>query len=555
MKSPQSSVFRDSFLILTSVALSSGARSWGAMGEFDTTWNDDGKAPLVYPIDSTTKVEADAVFAKPGGGLLVVGRVYSPTANRYALNYNSMGGIDTSAAVQGAANLGPTDGPSAIERIAGRDSDGRIYGSLYVDGGYFRLTSNGEWDLGFGVNGKLSTSQDLGTLVISNKGTFFAGSYRLLPTLFVDPSFGNNGRGPDGFGRDFVLELNDSRLLSFRKYTSGSDLTQSLGFQSVLPTGQVDTTFNPSNGQGFLNIQRPFANEFQRLFVLKATAEQNGDAEIWIHNGSGQIERILIRRDGTFVTTGMSPVLFDPTTNRPAMVFPSRSGRIYVILQKAGGIVVLKPDFSVDLEAGNNGLVTCEVGPPASQFNADWDWHVIPEAPAEVGGLPSFFALRPDNQLAKYQGETDGDRDGIPDRDETGGGTFASKFATGTKADSADSDGDGVGDGFEVYSSHTNPNLPDSDGDGFIDGFEIRSGYSPTDVNSKPAALLVVDPAVELSLFTQIGKTYRIQYSEGLNEWHDTPDTIQGTGDVVDRIFEQTKNAPRRFWRAVEISP
>ncbi len=105
----------------------------------------------------------------------------------------------------------------------------------------------------------------------------------------------------------------------------------------------------------------------------------------------------------------------------------------------------------------------------------------------------------------------------------------------------------------EVYQYLTNPNAPDSDGDGFNDGFEVAAGYSPNDGASNPAALLQAHPAVELTLFTQIGKTYRIQYSEGLNDWHNTPEIITVTGDVVDRLFQQTKNGPRRFWRAVEI--
>jgi hypothetical protein len=217
-------------------------------------------------------------------------------------------------------------------------------------------------------------------------------------------------------------------------------------------------------------------------------------------------------------------------------------------------MMVLKPDFSVDTQVGENGLVTCDVGPPAHQYDTDWLWHLIPDSPAGVGGLPSFFAVRPDRNIAKYQGETDADRDGIPDRDESADGNLVSYFATGTQPDSADSDGDGLSDGVEVYEQQSNPNSADSDGDGFNDGFEVAAGYSPTNTASKPAALLQAHPAVELVLYTQIGKTYRIQYSDGLDEWHDTPETITGTGGMVDRLFQQTTNGPRRFWRAIEVA-
>lgn len=522
-----------------------------AIGEMDASWSDDGKEPITDPDNPAGSVDLHALYLKQGGGLLAFATTYtsSPAGPSPRLSAFSFG---VQGSPTGTTNLGPI--PTSQVRFAGQDADGRIYGDIPGQGGssstqFFRLTSSGGLDPGFGVGGKLGGG---GQLLMTNKGTFFAGNYRLLPTFFVDTSFGNNGQGPDGLGGGSILELTDSRLLGFQPFTSGTDLTQTFSVRSVLSNGQQDTAFNPSQGLGFLNIQWPFVNETQRAVVLKATAEPNGSAAFWFYR-AGRVERILVQRDGSFVTTGISPVLFDPATNRAAMVFLSKSGRIYVILQKAGGLIVLKPDFSLDTQVGNNGLVTCEVGPPASQFITDWDRHLIPDTPAGVGGLPSFFAWRPDRNIAKYQGETDVDKDGIPDRDESGDGSLVSLFATGTRPDSADSDGDGLLDGAEVYEQQSNPNSADSDGDGFNDGFEVSAGYSPNDAASKPAALLQAHPAVELTLFTQIGKSYRIQYSDGLDEWHDTPEIITGTGGVVDRLFQQAKNGPRRFWRAVEV--
>jgi hypothetical protein len=537
-------------LLLTAVFFHTTAVA--EIGEFDTAWSDDGKERLVDPENPAGTVDVQALYPKQGGGVLVLGTTYSPstqTRRLHAFRFGSQG------APAGTTNLGQI--PNQGETFAGQDVEGRAYGDLpdgggFSSGNYFRLTSSGDWDPGFGVAGKVRYTQNLGPLVMSNKGTFFAGNYRLLPTFFVDPSFGNNGQGPGGLGGGSILELSDSRLLGFRPYTTGSDLTQTFTVRSVLPTGQVDTAFNPSQGLGFLNIQWPLGNESQRAIVLKATSEQNGSATLWFYKG-GRIERIVLQRDGTFVTTGISPVLFDPATNKAVMVFPSKSGRIYLILQKSGGLMVLKPDFSVDTQVGNNGLVTCDVGPPASQNDADWLWHLIPPATAGIGGLPNFFAVRPDRNIAKYQGETDTDQDGVPDRDESADGTLVSAFATGTRPDSADSDGDGLADGLEVYEQQSNPNSADSDGDGFNDGFEVSEGYSPIDAASKPAALLQAYPAIELVLFTQIGKSYRIQYSDGLDVWHDTPETITGTGGRIDRLFQQTTTGPRRFWRAVEV--
>jgi hypothetical protein len=536
------------FLFLLNAVFSQAVAS-AAIGEFDTAWSGDGKEPLVDPDNAAGSVDLQALYRKEGGGLLAFGTTYTPstqTTKLHAFNFSAQGMPLGTTTLGLIANSGLT--------FAGQDAEGRVYGDLLGDGSYFRLTSSGSWDPDFGVSGKLGYSQRLGRLTISNNGKFFLVStsniYRMLPSFLIDPAFGNNGQGVGG--GETVVELSDSRLLAFHRYTSGSDTVQSMGIRSVLATGQADTAFNPSQGLGFLNIQWPLANEAQRALVLKATAEPNGSAAFWFYR-AGRVERILVQRDGSFATTGISPVLFDPATNKATTVFLSKSGRIYVILQKMGGLIVLNPDFSVDTQVGNNGLVTCDVGPPASLFNTDWDWHLIPDAPAGVGGLPSFFAVRPDRNIAKYQGETDADQDGIPDRDESADGNLISNFATGTRPDSADSDGDGLSDGVEVYEQQSNPNAADSDGDGFNDGFEVSSGFSPTNAASKPAALLQAHPAVELVLFTQIGKTYRIQYSDGLDEWHDTPETIPGTGGMVDRLFQQTTNGPRRFWRAVEV--
>ena len=520
----------------------------GALGELDPSWGDSGRVLPVYPDNPSLKVEAQAIYGKSGGGLIYFGKGAIDSANLYAFNFTAQGLPDPSLVAGGLVNLGPqlSGQPGNIAAFSGMDSEGRTLGNLSQGGTIFRLDQAGRWDSTFGVNGKLPVQgADNSILCFSTSGTAFLnrvsnpGMYRLLPSFFLDPSFGTNGRAESG--GNLIVELSDSRLL-----VGG---VGGWTFRSFLPNGQADTAFNPANGNGFQTI----TSAGQQVRVMKVVPLPQGEATLWGHNGLGQVVSSLLRRDGSFTTTGISPVIFDPALNHPVELLISPSGRIYLFLRKQGRIVILNPDLSVDAAVGNSGVVECDIGPPASPTNADWDWFVIPKAPAGVGGLTKFFAIQPDSRIARYQGEVDADSDGVPDRDETGSGTFVSKLAPGTRADAADSDGDGLNDGLEIYHYLTNPNSPDSDGDGLNDGFEVGAGYSPNDAASKPAALLQAHPAVELTLFTQIGKTYRIQYSDGLDEWHDTPEIITGTGGVVDRLFQQTKNGPRRFWRAVEV--
>jgi hypothetical protein len=67
-------------------------------------------------------------------------------------------------------------------------------------------------------------------------------------------------------------------------------------------------------------------------------------------------------------------------------------------------------------------------------------------------------------------GQSDRDRDGIPDTQEA---------ELGTKSADFDTDGDGLSDRAEIEKFGTDPNNPDTDGDTFRDGYEVLKGYSP----------------------------------------------------------------------------
>lgn len=245
-------------------------------------------------------------------------------------------------------NLGPQPNGQVgnFTSASGMDSEGRILGNL-TQGGIFRLDQAGRWDPTFGVNGKHGLNSD-GLLILGTSGTPFfnrvggPGMYRLLPSFFIDPSFGSNGQAESG--GNLIVELSDSRLLVGG--VGGSE------FRSYLPNGQIDTAFNPANGNGFQTI----ISAGQQLRVMKVVTLPQGEAILWGHNGLGQLGSVLIRRGGSFTRTGISPVLFDPALNNPVELFISPSGRFYLFLRKGGKIVVLNPDLSVDSAAGNAGV-------------------------------------------------------------------------------------------------------------------------------------------------------------------------------------------------------
>jgi hypothetical protein len=147
----------------------------------------------------------------------------------------------------------------------------------------------------------------------------------------------------------------------------------------------------------------------------------------------------------------------------------------------------------------------------------------------------------------------DADGDKIADQFETGTGIYVSPVNTGTNPAVADSDGDGIGDWTEISVHSTNPNQSDSDGDGFLDPAEIHAGKSPTDPLSFPAAALAIRQAIEVTLYTQAGVNYQVEWSEDLDTWTPLPEIIEGDGNPVTRFYSTRENG-RRFYRPVKLA-
>ncbi|RYD82468.1 MAG: hypothetical protein EOP84_09355 [Verrucomicrobiaceae bacterium] len=145
----------------------------------------------------------------------------------------------------------------------------------------------------------------------------------------------------------------------------------------------------------------------------------------------------------------------------------------------------------------------------------------------------------------------DGDEDRLADQFESNTGIYLSPVDTGTDPTRADTDGDGLGDREEVFVTLTDPNKADTDGDGFLDSAEIAAGKSPTDPNSKPEQI-EIRTAIEITINTELGKSYQIERSEDLTNWVTLPEVIVGDGRAVTKFYS-TKDYPGRFYRSAVV--
>lgn len=137
----------------------------------------------------------------------------------------------------------------------------------------------------------------------------------------------------------------------------------------------------------------------------------------------------------------------------------------------------------------------------------------------------------------------DTDKDGLED---------ATEIALGTAVDSLDSDEDGITDWEEVVRLDLDPLNSDTDGDGASDGFEIDAGFDPKDSESKPAGVIDIRPAVEISIYASIGTEYSLQYSADMETWIDSGVTVIGTGEVQ-TFLRSTADQRSKYWRVREI--
>lgn len=218
------------------------------------------------------------------------------------------------------------------------------------------------------------------------------------------------------------------------------------------------------------------------------------------------------------------------------------------VLAEAAIIGLEEEERLVDVATGNQFTVALSSSGYVSFFGNP-----------NVSGNPDAMDIRPPENLRNVKGIVAGGDHWaavIGGRDKDGDNLEDSFEISeyGSDPTLIDTDGDGLDDGDEIYIHQTSPSEADSDGDGFTDFFELSVGSDPRDVESVPAAALVeVRPAVELSIYTQLGKRYRLEYSDDLENWQTDGVIIEGKGARVD-YFQSTREKTRKYWRAIELN-
>lgn len=94
----------------------------------------------------------------------------------------------------------------------------------------------------------------------------------------------------------------------------------------------------------------------------------------------------------------------------------------------------------------------------------------------------------------------------------------------------------------------------DSDGDGYLDEGELEFGSDPGSAASVPGLqcrvlLAAQGGGIELRPITRVGDSYGIEASTNLEQWSNVENAIEGTGDIITRVYA-IGNQPRRYFRA-----
>lgn len=345
------------------------------------------------------------------------------------------------------------------------------------------------------------------------------------------PSFGNDGWvGPNltaiNTGQGTPIELASGNIL----------LGNNKKMLLVDPDGKINEDFDSTN----------FFNETCSLLGAKGTDIVAHVDAYELPSGGIRILGFHHRSDGSGNSTFIAEVLPNgdlASEGRHRFLEITNSG-FSAYAQKFlpnGSIAQLKslngqiPKLEIIDPLNNFERVEFDTGGPMSGFNLSGN-DIFAWTTTAGGNNDKQF------RVSKYI-LSDTDKDGLEDKAE---------LRLGTAIDIPDSDEDGLTDFEELVLWELDPLKGDTDDDGFSDGFEVQAGFDPSDADSKPSALIEIQPAVEISINAELGKTYTLQHSTDMNDWTDSGVTVVGTGRVQN-FYRPTIKQQMKYWRVVEV--
>ena len=549
--------------------------STAAPGDLDLTFGGTGK--VITDIGSTAD-RAYGVALQADGKIVVAGARGFGIA---VVRYKTDGTLDTS--FNGTGKVITSVGSEAVARSVVVQADQKIVVAGYSvvsgnnwDFAVIRYNTDGSLDTSFNGTGIVTANfggKDVGQSValqsdqkIVVAGWTLSNAVGLLPVVIryntdgsLDASFNGSGTITEfaiyqGQGYDVAVQTDQKIVVTGYSVNNGINADEFAVWRFNV-NGTPDNSFNgtgkvtKSFGSGSVaSDSRPYSVALQSDskivvagFVRDGTTHNfalmrfnangtldsdfNGIGRVVTHfsDSSDFANGVAIQSDGKIVAAGFSGA--------------SGSSDFALVRYDANGYL--------DTSFNGDGKLTTDFGGRGDTGQCvaiQGDGRIV------VGGYSSN-GVNDDFALARYESDIDTDTDGIPDRFETGTGTYVSPEDTGTSPTNPDSDGDGLTDGQEVYTHHSNPNIKDTDADGFDDGFEVSTGFSPTSAASTPDALSSIRTAAEYRFNAANGISYRIEASTDLANWTTIETNIVGSGGVITRFYS-IEGQPKRYFRS-----
>jgi hypothetical protein len=284
---------------------------------------------------------------------------------------------------------------------------------------------------------------------------------------------------------------------------------------------------NKTNALVCRNCANPSLSAIGRWIAYQTTSEGYIASDVFVKDlQTGQEELVSVNLAGTAAGNGMS--------SSPAM---SSDGRFVAFVSKASDLAAndsngVSDVFLRDRMLGKTRLLSLNATGTRSANGASGR----PVMSAD-GRTVVFQSLATDIAEGDYNG-------------------FRDVFVT--RIEFPDTDGDGMADEWEMayFGTLSRDGAWDFDGDGRSDLEEYVAGSDPTDGRSVLRIVGVTasgTSTVTITWSSVMGKTYRVQYKQELNDpWRDLPGLIAATSTVSSKQ-DTHANILQRFYQVVTV--